>query len=117
MAVRQMLVAGRYRLLEPVGAGGMVVACDYRPKRVALLARQVSGPIVRLDAASPLPFLPVFDHVLLDAPCSGLGTLRRDPDLKWSRRPDDLPAFCAKLVEEFREGRHTGQRAGEAVAR
>jgi 16S rRNA (cytosine967-C5)-methyltransferase len=77
-------------LREAVGAGGIVVACDYRPKRVALLARQVSGPIVRLDAASPLPFAPVFDHVLLDAPCSGLGTLRRDPDLKWSRRPDDL---------------------------
>jgi 16S rRNA (cytosine967-C5)-methyltransferase len=81
-------------LREAVGAGGMVVACDYRPKRVALLARQVSGPIVRLDAASPLPFLPVFDHVLLDAPCSGLGTLRRDPDLKWSRRPDDLPRLA-----------------------
>jgi 16S rRNA (cytosine967-C5)-methyltransferase len=32
--------------------------------------------------------------VLLDAPCSGLGTLRRDPDLKWTRQAADLPAFA-----------------------
>ncbi len=39
-----------------------------------------------------------------------------DQGLVSSRKPDDLKAFCAKLVEEFREGRHAGQRAGEAVA-
>ena len=33
-----------------------------------------------------------------------------------SRKPDDLPAFCRKLVEEFAEGRHAGQRAGAQTA-
>ena len=80
---------------------GLVVACDVRPRRMRLL-----GDTVRLSAASvvrlvrigrsgPLPFAPVFDWVLVDAPCSGLGTLRRDPDAKWARTAMDLPALVA----------------------
>ena len=38
---------------------------------------------------------PVFDMVLVDAPCSGLGILRRDPDIKWRRRVDDLDGLAA----------------------
>lgn len=36
------------------------------------------------------------DRVLVDAPCSGLGTLRRNPDLKWRRRPEEIHALAAK---------------------
>jgi 16S rRNA (cytosine967-C5)-methyltransferase len=35
-----------------------------------------------------------FDRVLVDAPCSGLGTLRQHPEIKWRRRPDDLAAMA-----------------------
>ena len=78
---------------------GLLVAGDVRPNRVRLLratlARaQVHAPVVQLDGLRPLPFGPVFDRVVVDVPCSGLGTLRRDPDLKWSRQPDDLPRFA-----------------------
>jgi 16S rRNA (cytosine967-C5)-methyltransferase len=92
-------------LAEAMGFTGLpsrslLVACDYRPGRVSLLARTLGAaglavPLVALDAAQPLPFAAVFDRVLLDAPCSGLGTLRRDPDLKWARRFEDLPALAA----------------------
>lgn len=80
--------------------GPALVAADHRPGRVALLQRTLvyAGlpvPAVRLDARTALPFGPIFDCVLLDAPCSGLGTLRREPDLKWSRNADDLPALAA----------------------
>ena len=44
--------------------------------------------------------LPPFDRVLLDAPCSGLGVLRRNPDGKWTRRPEDIGA-CARRQGEF----------------
>ena len=81
-------------------SNSLLVAADFRPSRVALLADTlsragVSVPIVALDARRPLPFRATFDCVLVDAPCSGLGTLRRDPDLKWTRQPDDLPRLAS----------------------
>lgn len=80
-------------------APSLLVAGDRRPGRVSLLAETVRHaglrvPVVAHDALRPLPFSAVFDCVLLDAPCSGLGTLRRDPDLKWSRREADLPRLA-----------------------
>ena len=79
---------------------GLLVAGDLRRARLALLADTLAGcgcrsaRIVRLDARAPLPFGPAFDWVLVDAPCSGLGTLRRDPDIRWRRTPDELPALA-----------------------
>lgn len=80
---------------------GLIVAADMRPARVALLVRTLAASgcrntrVVRLDARRALPFRAVFDHVLVDAPCSGLGTLRRDPDIRWRCKPGDLPALAA----------------------
>ena len=79
---------------------GMVVACDVRTPRVKLLrqtvdtsgARHVS--VVHVGAAAGLPFTPRFDRVLVDAPCSGLGTIRRDPDIRWRRHETDLATLA-----------------------
>ena len=49
---------------------------------------------MRLDARHP-PFGPVHQWVVLDAPCSGLGTLKRDPDIRWKRTAEDLPRLAA----------------------
>jgi 16S rRNA (cytosine967-C5)-methyltransferase len=92
-----------------MGDRGLIVACDVRRKRIDLLKRTVAASgstiidIVQADAEQPLPFSRFFDRVLLDAPCSGLGTLRRDPDIRWRRREADLGPLASA---QFRMIRH-----------
>lgn len=80
---------------------GLLVACDVRDRRVDLLRRTVAASgagnvrIVQANLLEPMPFGAAFDCVLVDAPCSGLGTLRRDPDIRWRRREDELPSLAA----------------------
>jgi len=91
-------------LAERVGPGGCVVAVDRNRRRLALVGRacqRLGLENVRLqllDATRPLPALPgaPFDRILVDAPCSGLGTLRRNPDARWRIRPED-PARLAEI--------------------
>jgi 16S rRNA (cytosine967-C5)-methyltransferase len=89
-------------LSAAVGPAGMVIASDVRPQRVRLLARTLTrckvpnATVVHIPAEGPLPFAhDAFELVLIDAPCSGLGTIRRDPDIRWRRTADDLPRFAA----------------------
>ena len=88
-------------LAASMSATGLLVACDVRDRRMTLLRRTVANSgarnvrLVQADLARPLPFPPSFACVLVDAPCSGLGTLRRDPDIRWRRREADLPVLAA----------------------
>ena len=83
-----------------MGNSGVLVAADVRGKRVRLLADTVRSAgatcvrVIQANAALALPFGPLFDCVLIDAPCSGLGTLRRDPDIKWRRSDDEFGAMA-----------------------
>ncbi|MBM3819541.1 MAG: 16S rRNA (cytosine(967)-C(5))-methyltransferase RsmB [Acidimicrobiia bacterium] len=83
-----------------MGDTGLVIASDVRSKRMALLRETVrqSGArairVVQVPASGALPFSGTFDRVLVDAPCSGLGTIRRDPDIRWRRTEADLPALA-----------------------
>ena len=91
-------------LAGAMGRRGVLVAGDLRPARLRLLRRTLAGlgaataGIVRLDLRRGVPFGPVFDRVLVDAPCSGLGVLRRDPEIRWRRGPADLPRFAAEQL-------------------
>jgi len=90
------------------GPAGLLVAADLRRGRAAILRATlqragVPARVVALDASRPLPFGPVFDRVLLDAPCSGLGTVRRDPDIKWARQPEDLPVLASAQRRMIRQ--------------
>jgi len=101
--------------------GGLLVACDVRDRRIELLRRTVAAtgaPNIRLvqaDLLRPLPFAPVFGCVFVDAPCSGLGTLRRDPDIKWRRCPEDLALFAARQQTMLRRAAAVVRPGGRLV--
>jgi 16S rRNA (cytosine967-C5)-methyltransferase len=84
---------------------GTIAATDVRARRMDLLRQTVrdSGArsirIVRLGQTGELPFAPIFDRVLVDAPCSGIGTIRRDPDIRWRRSESDLPRLAGQQLD------------------
>jgi 16S rRNA (cytosine967-C5)-methyltransferase len=53
---------------------------------------------VHIATHGALPFADLFDRVLVDAPCSGLGTVRRDPDIKWRRHESDLAGLADRQL-------------------
>jgi 16S rRNA (cytosine967-C5)-methyltransferase len=75
--------------------GVRAIACDIHPHRLQSL-QGLNAPLVALDAAAPLPFSSRFDRILLDAPCSGTGTLARNPEIKWRLTPADIQELAAR---------------------
>jgi 16S rRNA (cytosine967-C5)-methyltransferase len=74
---------------QALEAGARVVACDLHFHRLAQL-KPLTQNLVALDGTCALPFRGRFDRILVDAPCSGTGTLGRNPEIKWRLRPEDL---------------------------
>ena len=76
---------------------GHITAMDLHPDKLLLLSEEAYrlgvtiSEILPGDAtAMPEPFRAAFDRVLVDAPCSGLGTLRRNPEIRWRIVPSDI---------------------------
>jgi 16S rRNA (cytosine967-C5)-methyltransferase len=81
--------------------GVRAIACDRHLHRLRPL-RELHCPLVLLDGTEALPFRANFDRILVDAPCSGTGTLGRNPEIKWRLQPADLSALHAKQVALLR---------------
>jgi 16S rRNA (cytosine967-C5)-methyltransferase len=88
---------GKAALLAALAAsrGARLVANERQPHRAELVRRALAGAdgveaVTVADGASPPWPAGSFDRVLVDAPCTGLGALRRRPEARWRRRPDDL---------------------------
>jgi 16S rRNA (cytosine967-C5)-methyltransferase len=92
-----------FHLAEILGEGSEVVAVEIHPRKADALRQEAAARglgavrVICADGARPLPGVEPasFDAVLVDAPCAGLGTLRRHPELKLRRTAADLPRFAA----------------------
>ncbi|HHV62646.1 MAG TPA: 16S rRNA (cytosine(967)-C(5))-methyltransferase RsmB [Firmicutes bacterium] len=109
-------------IAEMMGDAGQVLAFDIHPHRLGLLRQNLE----RLGIKSIRPieldtrrlgenYRGVADRVLVDAPCSGTGVLRRRPDARWRKRPEDLPAFHALQMEILRSASNCLKREGILV--
>jgi 16S rRNA (cytosine967-C5)-methyltransferase len=83
---------GKTAAMSTASPEAEIVASDIHPHRARLLSRMVSGSNVQVITADALnlPFASSFDRVLADVPCSGTGTLARNPEIKWRLRLEDI---------------------------
>jgi 16S rRNA (cytosine967-C5)-methyltransferase len=94
---------GKASLLEALaeGRGARVVAVELQHHRARLVQRSGVAAVVTADGRQPPLAEACADRVLLDAPCSGLGALRRRPEARWRRQPADLPGLTRLQGELF----------------
>jgi 16S rRNA (cytosine967-C5)-methyltransferase len=90
---------GKTAALVRSAGSSLVVAADVHLHRLEAarshLARLgfATAHLLALDATQPLPFAHTFDRILVDAPCSGTGTLARHPEIRWRLHPNQLTEF------------------------
>lgn len=96
---------GKTALLAAIAAqqGATVTAVEPNSRRADMVEQNTRGlavEVVRADGREPPFAAGTFDRVLVDAPCTGLGALRRRPEARWRRTPGDV-APLAKLQREL----------------
>lgn len=94
---------GKTALMDHLGDWVLLVAGDRSPAKARRLGRRIDPtPVVAADAIRPAVVKAAWDLVLLDAPCSGTGTFRRHPELKWRLTPeaiDDVAVVQRQMID------------------
>ncbi|MEU9188800.1 transcription antitermination factor NusB [Streptomyces sp. NPDC048484] len=92
---------GKAAMLAGLAAerGAVLLASEKQPHRAKLVAKSLAGnpgpyQVIAADGTRPPWRSGTFDRVLVDVPCTGLGALRRRPEARWRRRPEDLDGFA-----------------------
>jgi 16S rRNA (cytosine967-C5)-methyltransferase len=108
-------------LARRAGKNGLIVATDRHAHRLRAMREQFKRlrlsdvQIVELDASTTLPFRVPFDRILLDAPCSGTGTLARHPEIRWRLKPEQLRELNRLQVELLTSALHQLAPGGRLV--
>lgn len=97
---------------QALESGVAAIACDLHWHRL----HQMKGYTrVVLDATGPLPFRAMFDRILVDAPCSGTGTLARNPEIRWKLQPSDVTDLQRRQIAILRNALDQLQAGGRLV--
>jgi 16S rRNA (cytosine967-C5)-methyltransferase len=106
----------------PPGPRARLIAAELHPHRAALVketlsraGRPAGAEVIVADGTRPPWPEGVFDRVLVDAPCSGLGALRRRPEARWRKAESDIPAL-AELQRALLRSALAAVRPGGVVA-
>ena len=113
MTFLDLCAAPGNKTAQAIAAGARVVACDRYLKRI-LDVPDTAARVV-LDATQPLPFAKKFDRILIDAPCSGTGTLGRNPEIKWRLKPGDANIFSTRQRNILDQARRFMKPGGRIV--
>lgn len=110
---------GKAGLLAATAAlrGAHLTAVEVNQQRAAMVANAVQGLPATVEQMDGRDIGPQawFDRVLVDAPCTGLGSLRRRPESRWRKQPSDLPPLT-KLQRELLAAALRATRPGGLVA-
>jgi 16S rRNA (cytosine967-C5)-methyltransferase len=108
---------GKTRILARRNAHADIVAVDLHPHRAELLRRLVKEERVHVIAGDirTLPELSGFDRILVDAPCSGTGTLGRNPEIKWRLEPSDIEDLQQRQISILRSALEKLQPGGRLL--
>lgn len=108
---------GKTRTLAARNPGSRIVAMELHPHRARMLRNLVASKnvqVIAADARTP-PTSALFDCVLADVPCSGTGTLARNPEIKWRLRLEDLADLQARQLDILLSAMQRVSRGGRLV--
>jgi 16S rRNA (cytosine967-C5)-methyltransferase len=108
---------GKTRLLAERNPDSTIVAVELHPHRARLLRKLVPAKNVQVITADirALSTAELFDRVLVDVPCSGTGTLARNPEIKWRLKPEDLLDLATRQMAILRSAMQRVAPAGKLV--
>jgi 16S rRNA (cytosine967-C5)-methyltransferase len=99
-----------------------VVASDVSARRLAIVSKAIATQALKrvslavVDGSQPLPFrAESFDRILVDAPCSGTGTLARNPEIRWRITPEDILRLATQQLEILSNASEVVKQGGRLI--